>query len=271
MYFCYQSENAFISYVIVFWQAGHATLLPSVCCFVRHSVCSALSALSPTQEPVFNFLPSNCLLFKYLLCIEHSETTNIAREQALLFGRAKRAACERASGEALARVLFTKSPKWRACSQATTNIARWTGGTQSTKRERPLRTSVLRDKDHIAVDGKGYSRGPTEISPVIMRPCLLANTKSQKLMLVNFESCRWLHLGIKFTFFVALDTSQSIKREHFWGRFWGGVIGSLHKPIRSDVPNSHQTLPSLNTDRSKEDTQGKVLIFSLSSFTTQRQ
>ena len=79
MYFCYQSENASITNVIVFWQAGHATLLASVCCFVRHSVCSALSALSLTQESVFNFLPSNCLLFKYLLCIEHSETTNIAR------------------------------------------------------------------------------------------------------------------------------------------------------------------------------------------------
>ena len=226
MYFCYQSENAFITNVIVFWQAGHAILPASVCCFVRCSVCRILSALSLTQESVFNFLPSNCLLFKYLLCTEHSETTNIAR---------------------------------------------WTGGTQSTIRESPLRSSVLRDKDHIAVDGKGYSKGPTEISPVIMRPCLLANTKSQKLMLVNFESCRWLHLGIKFTFFVVLDTSQSIKRKHCWGRFWGGVIGSLHKPIRSDVPNSHQTLPSLNTDRSKEDTQGKVLIFSLSSFTTQHQ
>ena len=103
MYFCYQSENAFISYVIVFWQAGHAIFH---CCFVRRSVCSALSALSPTQESVFNFLPSNCFLFKYSLCIEHSETTNIAR---------------------------------------------WTGGTQSTKRERPLRTSVLSDKDHIVL------------------------------------------------------------------------------------------------------------------------
>ena len=106
MYFCYQSENAFIFYVIVFWQAGHAILHASVCCFVRRSVCSALSALSLTQESVFNFLSSNCLLFKYSLCIEHSETTNIAR---------------------------------------------WTGGTQSTKRERPLRTSVLSDKDHIVL------------------------------------------------------------------------------------------------------------------------
>ena len=79
MYFWHQSENAFISYVIVFWQAGHAILPASVCCFVRRSVCSALSALSLTQESVFNFLTSNCLLFKYSLCKEHSETTNIAR------------------------------------------------------------------------------------------------------------------------------------------------------------------------------------------------
>ena len=197
MYFCYQSENAFISYVIVFWQAGHGTLLPSVCCFVRHSVCSALSALSPTQEPVFNFLPSNCLLFNYSLCIEHSETTNIAR---------------------------------------------WTGGTQSSKRERPLRTSVLPDKDHIVLLTEKVTQR-IQISPVIMRLCLLANTKNQKLMLVNFVSSQWLHLGIKFTFFVVLDTPQSIKRKHFWGRYGGGVIGSWYKPIRSKVSNSDQTLP----------------------------
>ena len=205
MYFCYQSENAFISYVIVFWQAGHATLLPSVCCFVRHSVCSALSALSPTQEPVFDFLPSNCLLFKYSLCIEHAETTNIAR---------------------------------------------WTGGTQSTKRERPLRTSVLPDKDHIVLLTEKVSQR-TQISPVIMKLCLLANTKNQKLMLVNFVSSQWLHLGIKFTFFVVLDTPQSIKRKHFWGRYGGGVIGSWCKAIKSEVSNSDQTLPSFKTDRCK--------------------
>ena len=29
------------------------------------------------------------------------------------------------------------------------------------------------------------------------------------------------HLGIKFTFFVVLDTSQSIKRKLSWGRYWG--------------------------------------------------
>ena len=29
------------------------------------------------------------------------------------------------------------------------------------------------------------------------------------------------HLGIKFTFFVILDTSQSIKRKLSWGRYWG--------------------------------------------------
>ena len=142
MYFCYQSENAFISYVIVFWQAGHANLHASVCCFVRRSVCGALSTLSPTQESVFNFLPSNCFLFKYSLCIKHSETTNIAR---------------------------------------------WTGGTQSTKRERPLRTSVLPDKDHIVLLTEKVTQR-AEISPVIMMLCLLANTKSWKLMLVNFES-----------------------------------------------------------------------------------
>ena len=53
----------------------------------------------------------------------------IACEEALLFGRAKRAARARASERRsrespvssrvpLARVLFTISPKWRACSQA---------------------------------------------------------------------------------------------------------------------------------------------------------
>ena len=43
----------------------------------------------------------------------------VACEQALLFGRAKRAASRVSSRVPLARVLFTISPKWRACSQAT--------------------------------------------------------------------------------------------------------------------------------------------------------
>ena len=48
----------------------------------------------------------------------------VACEQALLFGRAKQAVrgCPRSrvsSRLSLARVLFTISPKWRACSQAT--------------------------------------------------------------------------------------------------------------------------------------------------------
>ena len=68
-----------------------------------------------------------------------------------------------------------------------------------------------------------------KISPVIIRLCLLANTKSWKLMLVNFESSQWLHLGIKCTFFVVLDTSQSIKRKLSWGRYGGGVMGSWYK------------------------------------------
>ena len=42
-------------------------------------------------------------------------SVHLACEQALLFGRAKRAARERASER---RVLFTISPKWRAFSQA---------------------------------------------------------------------------------------------------------------------------------------------------------
>ena len=47
----------------------------------------------------------------------------IVCEQALLFGRTKRAAREHASeraplGVPLAHLLFTISPKWRACSQA---------------------------------------------------------------------------------------------------------------------------------------------------------
>ena len=100
-----------------------------------------------------------------------------------------------------------------------------------------------------------------EICPVIMRLCLLANTKSWKLMLVNFESIQWLHLGIKFTFFVVSDTPQSIKRKHFWGRYGGGVIGSC-KPISSKVSNSDQTLPSFNTDRYKvRKHQGKAANF----------
>ena len=208
MYFCYQSENAFISYVIVFFtsKSRYTSGFSLLFCQLRRSVCTALSALSLTQESVFNFLPSNCLLFKYSLCIEHSETTNIAR---------------------------------------------WiTGGTQSTKRERPLRTSVLPDKDHIVLLTEKVTQR-AEISLVIMRLCLLANTKSRKLMLVNFKSSQWLHLGIKFTLFVALDTSQSIKRKHFWGRYGGGVIGSWCKPIKSEVSNSDQTLPSFNTDRCK--------------------
>ena len=81
MYFCYQSENAFISYVIVFFtsKSRYTSGFSLLFCQLRRSVCTALSALSLTQESVFNFLPSNCLLFKYLLCIEHFETTNIAR------------------------------------------------------------------------------------------------------------------------------------------------------------------------------------------------
>ena len=53
MYFCYQSENAFISYVIFFvlLQAGHATLLASVCCFV-----SVLSNDSP--EGIYHLFAS---------------------------------------------------------------------------------------------------------------------------------------------------------------------------------------------------------------------
>ena len=55
-------------------------------------------------------------------------TIFIACEQALLFGRAKRSARKHASEQRsregpvrvpLVRVLFTISPKWRACSQAT--------------------------------------------------------------------------------------------------------------------------------------------------------
>ena len=170
MCFCYQSENAFILRHC-FWQAGHATLLASVCCFVRRSVCCALSVLSLTQESAFNFLPSNCLLFKYSLCIKHSETTNIAR---------------------------------------------LTGGTQSTKRERPLRTSLLLDKDYIVLLTERVTQR-AEISPVIKRLCLLPNTKSGKLMLVNFEPSQWLHLGIKFTFFVVLDGLSVNQKKAFLG------------------------------------------------------
>ena len=125
-------------------------------------LCSALSAFSLTQESVFNFLPSNCLLFKYSLCIEHAETTNIAR---------------------------------------------WTGGTQSTKRERPLRTSVLPDKDHIVLLTEKVTQR-IQISPVIMRLCLLANTKNQKLMLVNFVFC-----GLRYP--------SVHQKKAFLGALWG--------------------------------------------------
>ena len=47
----------------------------------------------------------------------------------------------------------------------------------------------------------------------------------------------------KITFFVVLDTSQSIKRKHCWGCYGGwGIMGSSCKPIRSEVANSDQTL-----------------------------
>ena len=47
--------------------------------------------------------------------------TKLAFEQALLFGRAKRAARERvrvSSRVPLTRLIFMISPKWRACTQA---------------------------------------------------------------------------------------------------------------------------------------------------------
>ena len=132
--------------------------------------------------------------------------------------------------------------------------------TQSTKRKRLLRPSVLLDKDHIVLLTERVTQR-AEISPVIMRLCLLPNTKSGKLMLVNFKPSKWLHLGIKFTFFVALDTSESMKRKHFWGRYWGGVIGSWYWS-QSEASNSHQTLPTLNTDRCKvRKHQGKSANF----------
>ena len=58
--------------------------------------------------------------------------------------------------------------------------------TQSTKRKRLLRPSVLLDKDHIVLLTERVTQR-AEISPVIMRLCLLPNTKSGKLMLVNFK------------------------------------------------------------------------------------
>ena len=71
-----------------------------------------------------------------------------------------------------------------------------------------------------SVDGKGA------ISSV--RLCSPANTKLRRLKVppqsrptvdrVKRISSR---LVIKFTFFVVLDTCQSIKRKLSWGRYWG--------------------------------------------------
>ena len=59
-----------------------------------------------------------------------SDAAKLACEQALLFGRAKRAVRERVSEQEsrdlaafpLARLLFTISPKWRTCMQATAKL-----------------------------------------------------------------------------------------------------------------------------------------------------
>ena len=107
MYFCYQSENAYICYVIVFWQAGHPIL--SFVCFLM----SALSALWTDSRIRLWFFIIKLLFIQaftlYRALLQLIEATNIARRS------------------------------WTA------------GGRQSTKSERPSRTSVLR-----FVDGKGH-------------------------------------------------------------------------------------------------------------------
>ena len=60
MYFCYQSENAYIFYVIVFWQAGHAIL--SFVCFFR-----LMSDERP--ECIVNWLKNPSLIFYYQIVI----------------------------------------------------------------------------------------------------------------------------------------------------------------------------------------------------------
>ena len=81
---------------------------------------SGRSVLTNGKRPYCHMLPA---------------TGHLACEQALLFGRAKRAARERAGerrgrkgpfpafASPLARLIFSISPKWRACSQATGHLA----------------------------------------------------------------------------------------------------------------------------------------------------
>ena len=111
MYFCYQSENAYICYVIVFDK--QVTLYSRLFVFFFWWVMSALSALWTDSRIRLWFFIIRLLFIHaftlYRALLQLIEATNIAR-----------------------------------CS--------WTaGGRQSTKSERPSRTSVLR-----FVDGKGH-------------------------------------------------------------------------------------------------------------------
>ena len=116
-------------------------------------------------------------------------------------------------------------------------------GTQSTKRETPSPTVVLwPTKDHGVLLTKRV-----KISSV--RLCSPANTKLRRLKVppqsrptvdrVKRISSR---LVIKFTFFVVLDTCQSIKRKLSWGRYWGWG-NSLLVYFASDWPGAYYPTP----------------------------
>ena len=85
MYFCYQSENAYICYVIVFWQAGHAIL--SFVCFLM----SALSALWTDSRIRLWFFIIKLLFIQaftlYRALLQLIELTNIARRSWTAGGR----------------------------------------------------------------------------------------------------------------------------------------------------------------------------------------
>ena len=98
----------------------------------------------------------------------------------------------------------------------------WIAGSEkkSTKRERPSRTFVLLLTKHHGVLLTervqflpwGFVRRPTRN---------YGDLRSQSRPTVDRVKRISFHLVIKFTFFVVLDTCQSIKRKLSWGRYWG--------------------------------------------------
>ena len=105
MYFCYQSENAYICYVFVFWQAGHAIL--SFVCFLM----SALSALWTDSRIRLWFFIIRLLFIHafnlYRALLQLIEATNIARCSWTAGGR-QSTKSERPSGTSVLRFVDGK-------------------------------------------------------------------------------------------------------------------------------------------------------------------